>query len=66
MKEFESKLIGLFDYQRFAQEESLAALILETQRRWGDPGEALLDEEQLELNAAGEPFPRKKEEEVHG
>ncbi|NLE19829.1 MAG: hypothetical protein GX623_03330 [Clostridiales bacterium] len=66
MKDFESKLMGLFDYQRFAQEEALAALILETQRRWGEPPDAQLAEEQLELNAAGEPFPMGKKDEGHG
>ncbi len=52
----EEKLRALFDFQRFAQEETLAALIRETEARYGAAAPLPLSDEWLEdVAAAGAP-----------
>ena len=53
----EKMLSALFDYQKFENEPSLAALIDETEHRYG--GE-IPDDELFDVSAAGEPVPVKK------
>lgn len=57
-------LRDLLDYQRFEGEARLARLIEETLARWVKGGTPLLDED-LELNAAGDPEILRKEEDSH-
>ncbi len=54
----------LLDYQRFEGEERLGRLIDETLARWAKGGVPLLDED-LELNAAGDPDILREEEGPH-
>ncbi len=47
-----SALFSLFDFQRFEQNDSLAALIRETEQRYG--GRALSDDDLSLVSAAGD------------
>ena len=52
----EEKLKALFDFQRFAQEDALAALIRETEARYGAAAPLPLSDDWLEdVAAAGDP-----------
>ncbi len=64
MKASGKVLRELFDYQRFEGEERLGRLIEETLARWVKGGTPLLDED-LALNAAGDPEILMKEENPH-
>ena len=53
----ESTLARLFDYQRFAQNSSLQAVLNETEARWPAIQDGVeLDDDQLMLNAAADIF----------
>ena len=53
----ESTLARLFDYQRFAQNSSLQAVLNETEARWPALRDGVeLDDDQLMLNAAADIF----------
>lgn len=53
----ESTLARLFDYQRFAQNRSLQAVLDETEARWPAIQDGVeLDDDQLMLNAAADIF----------
>ena len=53
----ESTLARLFDYQRFAQNSSLQAVLDETEARWPAIQDGVeLDDDQLMLNAAADIF----------
>ncbi|NLB38407.1 MAG: hypothetical protein GX810_04060 [Clostridiales bacterium] len=54
----------LLDYQRFEGEERLGRLIEKALARWAKGGVPLLDED-LELNAAGDPDILREEEGPH-
>ena len=52
MEQLERALSALFDFQRFAANRRLAELLRETEERTGGP--CLLEDEALELYAAGD------------
>ncbi|MDD2561784.1 MAG: hypothetical protein PHP07_04095 [Eubacteriales bacterium] len=60
----EKALRELFDYQRFEGEVRLGGLIEKALARWAKGGIPLLDED-LELNAAGDPDILRIEEDTH-
>ncbi len=65
MNAFETRLRSLMDYQRFDGIAALQALIEDSLARWGAGGTALSDDD-LELNAAGEPDAWRDEVDPHG
>ena len=62
MEKIEKKLKALFDYQRFAQDEKLAALIKDTESRYGisDDPVPLTDYDLSDLAAAGDIYSKDK------
>ena len=58
------ELRQLFDFQRFEGEERLKKLIDDTLTRWARKGVSLSDED-LKLNAAGDPDILREEEDPH-